>query len=127
MKYFLILLIALADCNYSMAQTASTTKIMDAKVTFTNNAGVYHGIFKIYLTDVQDLGSLDLKIGSTNNATDLYDQQFSITALPSGSSIVGNNLLIDIGNFITQTDFYVKAKIILTDAEEREIQFHASN
>lgn len=92
-----------------------------------SSGGNYHGILKLYLTDSQYIQTISIKIGTVSDSTDLYNQQFNINSLPAGSSISGNTVSIDIGNFSNHPDYFVSAKIILTNNEESEIQIHSSN
>lgn len=111
--------------HQSVAQIIDT-QIMDAKISFYNSGGSYHGSLKVYLTSSQDLQSLEIKIGSQNDQSDLVNQNINFNSLPSGSSLEENVATIDLGIIANVSDYFVKAKVNLADNTNRVIEFHYS-
>ena len=119
---FLSLILLFALCKTSGAQTSSVA-IMDALLKLSSTTDV----LKIYLTDSQGINSATIKIGSVSDSTDILSATYNINSLPAGSSFNNNVLIINLGSLSSSTDYFVDAKISLTNNEEREIQIHSSN
>jgi hypothetical protein len=126
MKTFLksVFIVAIFFCKLNHASAQS--RIMDASIQWSGGAGT----LTVFLTDIDNLSGLKIDMGETADSFGVYNTTYTISGNNFGSAgtVSPENVLsVPIGNYATNSDYFIRIRVLLTNSGYNEIEIHTTN
>ena len=100
--------------HYGFAQS----KLMDCMVE-TNGS---NSDLSVFLTDTVNFSGIEVKIGTTFDDSDLYNEQYEKASLPGDATLDNNTLFLPLGALSYTSAKYVWVKVMLLGGGYNEIK-----
>lgn len=125
MKTLLLTIVITVGIQFgSVAQVSS--KIMDASIQWAGSAGTLN----VFLTDIDGLTGLQIDMGETADSFGVYNTTYTISGntFGNGGTVSSTNVLsVPIGNHATNSDYYARIRVLLSNSSYNEIEIHTEN